>query len=236
VIIEPTTQCPSGLPRNAVGNAAQLNSGLQKCSLGDRSCSSHPCVARSTSANLYELASTGVVVRKLGFFMSLWTALTAGTAKASEQPHIVPSDASLVSQAARYEDEVRAEFRSSNRQPAASDMELLVWMDEQTQTASGLGSDARDDLAQRYGATLGQVVIKKFGGTWVRADSPQGPADGVLLTNGKVAFVFNRAARRVFDGDPIGFVSFTTRASKECLQQRHPYRGPSSERLYELVG
>jgi hypothetical protein len=47
---------PIGTAREGAANAAQLNSGLQNCSLDNRWCSSPTCVARSTSSNLYELS------------------------------------------------------------------------------------------------------------------------------------------------------------------------------------
>ena len=40
------------------------------------------------------------------------------------------------------------------------------------------------------------------------AGTPQGPSHGVELPNNKVAFVFNRAARRIFEGELLSFTAY----------------------------
>jgi hypothetical protein len=119
----------------------------------------------------------------------------------------------LISKAQNAEALVRSQFLSEvGREPTTS-RELLEWLDQKSLTSKDLDEQQKDQLVQSYGAVLGQVLIHELGGHWVIVPS-QNNSPGVDLPNGKVAFVFNRAARRIFDGDQIGFVKyFETSAS-----------------------
>ena len=147
-------------------------------------------------------------MRHLGPLATLLCATAFGFSVAAEPPQVQAMSASSVAHAQSMEAQVRHEFLSEVGHEATTSNELLLLLDGKTLHTETLGDKAKDDLVQEYGATLGQLVIKEFGGSWVVASSGQGDSMGVELPVGKVAFVFNRAARRIFDADPIGFHSY----------------------------
>jgi len=118
-----------------------------------------------------------------------------------------PMSQSLVSKAERSDAEVREEFRRETGHDPTTNRELLEWLDQQSLHAADLDDTQKDRLVQSYGAVLGQVLLYEFGGRWVVVSS-QDDSPGVDLPGGKIAFVFNRAARRIIDRDAIGFVAF----------------------------
>jgi hypothetical protein len=131
-----------------------------------------------------------------------------GFSFAADPPKVQPMSASLIAHAESMETEVRHEFQSELGHAPETSIELLLWLDKKSLQTKTLSDEEKDKLVQQFGATLGQVVIHEFGGTWVLSSTSQGDAMGVDLPIGKVAFVFNRAARRIFEADPIGFVSY----------------------------
>ena len=120
---------------------------------------------------------------------------------------VSPMPETLKSKAQNAETLVRAQFQSEFGHEPKTNRELLEWLDQKSLASKSLDDRQKDELVQSYGAVLGQVLIHELGGHWVIVPS-QGNSPGVDLPNGKVAFVFNRAGRRIFDADPIGFVKF----------------------------
>jgi len=118
---------------------------------------------------------------------------------------VADAPASLVEKAEAYEAEVRAEFRAATGHDAANSHELLAYIDRRVEELPKLDDTSADALVQAYGSTLGQLLIHDLSAKWVRSGSD---GDGVALPNGKVAYVFNRAARRIFDREPLGFVAY----------------------------
>lgn len=108
----------------------------------------------------------------------------------------------------RLEQRTRGEFAADKGRSPASSCELLAWLDERVAELPELKHRENLGLIKKYGATLGQLLVHDFGGTWVRDTSDRGITHGVLLPNDKIAFVFNRAARRIIDREPIGFLAF----------------------------
>jgi len=147
-------------------------------------------------------------MRHPGLLATLLCASVFGFSVAAEPPDVQPMSASLIAHAQSMEAQVRREFLSDVGHDARTSDELLLWLDGKTLHTDTLGDEAKDELVQKYGAALGQLVIKEFGGSWVITSSGQGDSMGVDLPVHKVAFVFNRAARRIFNADPIGFHSY----------------------------
>jgi hypothetical protein len=145
---------------------------------------------------------------KYHYLLALFAAGLLGSSFAAEPPKVQPMSASLIARAESMEAQVRHEFQSELGHAPETSNELLLWLDKKSLHTENLSDEEKDKLVQKFGATLGQVVIHEFGGTWVVTSTSQGDAMGVDLPVGKVAFVFNRAARRIFEADPIGFVSY----------------------------
>jgi len=112
----------------------------------------------------------------------------------------------LVAMARSSETQILEQFKREIGHEPKTSHELLEWLDQKSLAAKNLTDKEKDGLVQSYGAVLGQLLIHDLGGRWVINPSDNSP--GVDLPGGKVAFVFNRAARRIFNGDAIGFVSF----------------------------
>lgn len=125
----------------------------------------------------------------------------------TEPVPLSPMPEALQSKVQDAEALVRSQFqREVGRKPKTS-RELLEWLDQKSLASKDLDDKQRDELVQSYGAVLGQVLVHELGGHWVMVPSQEN-SPGVDLPNGKVAFVFNRAGRRIFEGDPTGFVKF----------------------------
>jgi len=140
------------------------------------------------------------------FSLLVCVAILCNAAFAAETP-TSPMPKSLLSKAEQSDSEVREQFQREAGHAPSTGRELLQWLDQKSLRATNLDDAQKDALVQSYGAVLGQVLLREFGGRWVVVPG-QGNSPGIDLPGGKVAFVFNRAARRIFDGDAIGFVAF----------------------------
>jgi hypothetical protein len=126
----------------------------------------------------------------------------------SQERNSTPMPAAMIRAAADADTSTRKEFRAAMGHDAKSSQELFEYLDRHTGELPKLNDDEVDSLVQRYGSALGQALIRECGGKWVRYVSGDESEDGVELPNGKIAFVFNRAYKRIAQKDPIGFVTF----------------------------
>jgi hypothetical protein len=138
--------------------------------------------------------------------VALCVAISSHAVSSAEPLKLTPMPEALVSKARSYEVQVRNEFKREIGHAPKTSRELLAWLDEKSIGAKDLDDREKDELVQSYGAVLGQLLVQDLGGRWVLDPNDNSP--GVDLPGGKVAFVFNRAGRRIFNGDAIGFVSF----------------------------
>ena len=144
-------------------------------------------------------------MRRLVVVSALSAALLSACGGGSKAAAVTDAPASLVATAERYEAEVRAEFRSATGHEAANSRELLDYIDRRVAGLAPLDETSADALVQAYGATLGQTLIRDLGGKWVHSASD---GDGVALPNGKIAYVFSRAARQILDRERLGFAGY----------------------------
>jgi hypothetical protein len=140
--------------------------------------------------------------------LALWLTILPSITPAPEPLSLSPMPPALVTLAQSMEAQVRIEFQTEFGHKPKSSKELLAWLDQKSSHVETLSPEQKDALVQKFGAVLGQVLLHEFGGSWVIAPTDQGDSPGINLPIGKVAFVFNRAARRIFEADPIGFVSY----------------------------
>jgi len=142
-------------------------------------------------------------LRILGAFL----AISFGNAYAAEAATLPSMPAALVAKAQQYETAVRNQYEREVGHTPKTTHGLLEWLDRKTQSTKSLSDSEKDELVQSYGSVLGQQLIRELGGRWVLVPNEDN-SPGVELPGGKVAFVFNRAGRRIFEGDSIGFVSY----------------------------
>jgi hypothetical protein len=104
------------------------------------------------------------------------------------------------------EREVRREYRSVMRREPQTSRELLEWIDSQIAATKFRDDTQAADAAKRYGAVLGQVLVRDHGGEWVTVVDASGQKwPGVRLAK-NVAFVFNRVAKRISGQSDVGVV------------------------------
>ena len=110
--------------------------------------------------------------------------------------------------ASQFELQVRNAFTESEGHAPKANRDLLRYMDKRVDELPKLDEESIDELVQAYGATLGQVLIAEVGGRWVERSVDGHAMSGVELPNHKVAFVFNRAWKRIAEKDPTGFEAY----------------------------
>jgi hypothetical protein len=152
-------------------------------------------------------------LRSLALLLCFLAAYIAAPCRAAA-PAVSLSSPSLVAQARQYESQVRAEFKTELGHEPRSTQELLGWLDQKSAGSAILSAEAKNEMVLKFGATLGELLIRDVGGQWVHAAAVKGYSHAIKLPDGKLAFVFNLAARRIVNGDPIGFSAYFQRAAK----------------------
>jgi len=133
-------------------------------------------------------------------------AIASGASHSAEPMQPTPMPVSMVRKAEGFDAQIREQFEREQGHKATTH-ELLEWLDRKSLAAKDLDDAERDLLVQSYGSVLGQLLVRELGGQWVLVPNHDN-LPGVDLPRGKTAFVFNRAGRRIFESDRIGFVSF----------------------------